>query len=86
MILICGIGMALLIPVVAVERFALIIALFAVSTFSYAAWSTMALSLSVRPVPQPDGGHGQRPERNRGGRRHHHLDVPDRLGQRPLFV
>lgn len=44
-ILIGGIGMALLIPVVTVDRFALIIALFAVSTFSYAAWSTMALSL-----------------------------------------
>jgi ACS family hexuronate transporter-like MFS transporter len=44
-ILVCGLGMALLIPVVLVSQFALIIALFAVSTFSYAAWSTMALSL-----------------------------------------
>jgi ACS family hexuronate transporter-like MFS transporter len=40
-----GIGMALLIPVVYVSGFALIIALFAVSTFSYEAWSTMGLSL-----------------------------------------
>lgn len=44
-ILICGIGMALLIPVVFVSEFALIITLFAISTFAYAAWSTMALSL-----------------------------------------
>ena len=44
-ILICGIGMALLIPVVFVSKFSLIITLFAISTFAYAAWSTMALSL-----------------------------------------
>ncbi|MCW5980776.1 MAG: MFS transporter [Bryobacteraceae bacterium] len=44
-ILVGGFGMALLIPVVLVSKFALIIGLFAVSTFSYAAWSTMALSL-----------------------------------------
>jgi ACS family hexuronate transporter-like MFS transporter len=44
-ILICGLGMTLLIPTVAVSSFPLIAALFAVSTFSYAAWSTMALSL-----------------------------------------
>jgi ACS family hexuronate transporter-like MFS transporter len=44
-ILICGLGMTLLIPTVFVSKFALIIALFAISTFAYAAWSTMALSL-----------------------------------------
>jgi len=44
-ILICGIGMAGLIPVVYTNNFTVIIALFAVSTFCYAAWSTMALSL-----------------------------------------
>jgi ACS family hexuronate transporter-like MFS transporter len=41
----CGIGMALLIPAVFTTNFVLIVALFAVSTFAYAAWSTMALSL-----------------------------------------
>jgi MFS transporter, ACS family, hexuronate transporter len=45
LILICGLGMTLLIPTVVVSNFALLISLFAVSTFSYAAWSTMALSL-----------------------------------------
>jgi len=44
-IFVCGIGMTLLIPTVFVSKFALIIALFAISTFCYAAWSTMALSL-----------------------------------------
>jgi len=44
-ILICGLGMALLIPAAFASQFALIISLFAVSTFAYAAWSTMALAL-----------------------------------------
>ena len=44
-ILLGGIGMTLLIPTIAVSSFAAIIALFAISTFSYAAWSTMALTL-----------------------------------------
>ena len=45
LILICGLGMTLLIPTVSVSSFPVIIGLFAISTFSYAAWSTMALSL-----------------------------------------
>jgi ACS family hexuronate transporter-like MFS transporter len=44
-ILICGLGMTLLIPAVAVSSFAAIVSLFAISTFSYSAWSTMALAL-----------------------------------------
>ncbi len=44
-ILICGLGMTLLIPTVSVSSFPVIVALFAISTFSYAAWSTMALAL-----------------------------------------
>ena len=44
-ILICGLGMTLLIPAAFVSQFALIIGFFAVSTFAYAAWSTMALAL-----------------------------------------
>jgi ACS family hexuronate transporter-like MFS transporter len=44
-ILICGLGMTLLIPTVSVSNFGVIVALFAISTFSYAAWSTMALAL-----------------------------------------
>ena len=45
LILICGLGMTLLIPTVSVSSFPVIVGLFAISTFSYAAWSTMALSL-----------------------------------------
>jgi len=44
-VLVCGLGMTLLIPAVTVKSFPLLVALFAISTFSYAAWSTMALSL-----------------------------------------
>jgi len=44
-ILICGAGMTLLIPTIAVSSFAAIVSLFAVATFSYSAWSTMALAL-----------------------------------------
>jgi len=44
-ILVCGLGMTLLVPTVRVSSFAVLVALFAVSTFCYAAWSTMALSL-----------------------------------------
>jgi len=43
--LICGFGMATLIPAAFVSSFTLLVAFFAVSMFSYAAWSTMALSL-----------------------------------------
>ena len=43
-VLLGGIGMTLLIPAIAVSNFAWIIALFAISTFSYAAWSTMGLT------------------------------------------
>jgi ACS family hexuronate transporter-like MFS transporter len=46
-----GIGMAGLIPVVYTSSFPLIITLFAVSTFCYAAWSTMALSLPADLFP-----------------------------------
>jgi ACS family hexuronate transporter-like MFS transporter len=44
-ILICGIGMATLIPAVFASSLWPIVTLFAISTFSYAAWSTMALAL-----------------------------------------
>jgi len=44
-ILLGGIGMTLLIPTIAVSNFAIIITLFAITTFSYAAWSTMGLTL-----------------------------------------
>ena len=43
-VLLGGIGMTLLVPTIAVSNFAAIIALFAISTFSYAAWSTMGLT------------------------------------------
>jgi ACS family hexuronate transporter-like MFS transporter len=44
-ILICGFGMTLLIPTISVSSFAAIVSLFAISTFCYSAWSTMALAL-----------------------------------------
>jgi ACS family hexuronate transporter-like MFS transporter len=44
-VVICGLGMTTIAAAAFVSNFALLIALFAVSTFAYAAWSTMALSL-----------------------------------------
>jgi len=44
-VVICGLGMMMIAGATVVSSFALLIALFAVSTFAYAAWSTMALSL-----------------------------------------
>jgi ACS family hexuronate transporter-like MFS transporter len=40
-----GVGMTLLIPTINTSNFAVIITLFAITTFSYAAWSTMGLVL-----------------------------------------
>jgi ACS family hexuronate transporter-like MFS transporter len=45
-IVVCGLGMALIALTAWVTNFTLLIALFGLSTFAYAAWSTMALSLS----------------------------------------
>jgi ACS family hexuronate transporter-like MFS transporter len=53
-IVICGIGMAGLIPAVYTTSFSVIIALFAVSTFCYAAWSTMGLALPSDLYPSRD--------------------------------
>lgn len=50
-VLLGGIGMTLLIPTIAISNFAAIIALFAISTFSYAAWSTMALTFPADLFP-----------------------------------
>lgn len=50
-ILICGFGMALLAGAAFTSNFALLIGLFAVSTFAYAAWSTMALALPADLYP-----------------------------------
>lgn len=50
-VLLGGIGMTLLIPTIAISNFVVIIALFAISTFSYAAWSTMALTLPADLYP-----------------------------------
>jgi MFS transporter, ACS family, hexuronate transporter len=43
-VLLGGIGMTLLIPTVATSNLVAIVTLFAIATFSYAAWSTMALT------------------------------------------
>lgn len=50
-VLLGGIGMTLLIPTVAISNFTVIIALFAVATFSYAAWSTMGLTFPADLYP-----------------------------------
>jgi ACS family hexuronate transporter-like MFS transporter len=50
-VLLGGIGMTLLIPAIAVSNFAILIALFAISTFSYAAWSTMGLTFPADLYP-----------------------------------
>jgi ACS family hexuronate transporter-like MFS transporter len=50
-ILVCGIGMASLIPAVYATNLAAIVTLFAISTFSYAAWSTMGLTLPADLFP-----------------------------------
>ena len=44
-VVLCGLGMASIAGAAFVSNFALLIALFALSTFAYAAWSTMALAL-----------------------------------------
>ena len=50
-VLLGGIGMTLLVPAIAVSNFAVLIALFAISTFSYAAWSTMGLTFPADLFP-----------------------------------
>jgi ACS family hexuronate transporter-like MFS transporter len=50
-VLLGGIGMTLLIPTVAISNFTVIIALFAMATFSYAAWSTMGLTFPADLYP-----------------------------------
>ena len=50
-VLLGGIGMTLLIPAIAVSNFAILIGLFALSTFSYAAWSTMGLTFPADLYP-----------------------------------
>src|SRR5215467_3559485 len=50
-VLLGGIGMTLLVPAIAVSNFAMLIALFAISTFSYAAWSTMGLTFPADLYP-----------------------------------
>jgi len=44
-IVVCGLGMATLIPAIYASSLLPIVTLFAISTFSYAAWSTMGLAL-----------------------------------------
>jgi ACS family hexuronate transporter-like MFS transporter len=50
-VLLGGIGMTLLVPAIAVSNFAVLIGLFAISTFSYAAWSTMGLTFPADLYP-----------------------------------
>jgi ACS family hexuronate transporter-like MFS transporter len=50
-VLLGGIGMTLLVPAIAVSNFTILIALFAISTFSYAAWSTMGLTFPADIYP-----------------------------------
>jgi ACS family hexuronate transporter-like MFS transporter len=50
-VLLGGIGMTLLLPAIAVSNFPVLITLFAISTFSYAAWSTMGLTFPADIYP-----------------------------------
>jgi ACS family hexuronate transporter-like MFS transporter len=50
-VLLGGIGMTLLVTAIFVSNFAILIALFAISTFSYAAWSTMGLTFPADLFP-----------------------------------
>jgi ACS family hexuronate transporter-like MFS transporter len=50
-VLLGGIGMTLLVPAIVVSNFVVLIALFAISTFSYAAWSTMGLTFPADLYP-----------------------------------
>jgi ACS family hexuronate transporter-like MFS transporter len=50
-IVICGIGMTALIPAIYASSLFPIVSLFAISTFCYAAWSTMALALPADLFP-----------------------------------
>ncbi len=50
-IVVCGIGMTALIPAIYASALIPIVGLFAISTFCYAAWSTMALSLPADIFP-----------------------------------
>jgi ACS family hexuronate transporter-like MFS transporter len=43
--------MTLLVPAIVVSNFAILIGLFAISTFSYAAWSTMGLTFPADLYP-----------------------------------
>ena len=84
-VLLGGIGMTLLIPAIAVSNFAVIIALFAISTFSYAAWSTMGLTFPADLYPKKCRGDRERHERRSGGRRDHAFHLADRQSHGPLF-
>jgi len=46
-VVICGLGMTSIMGAAFISNFSLMIALFAISTFAYAAWSTMALALRL---------------------------------------
>ena len=50
-VLICGLGMTLLIPTIGMTSIFAIVTLFAIATFSYAAWSTMGLVLPADLYP-----------------------------------
>ena len=50
-VLLGGIGMTMLVPAIAVSSFPVLITLFAISTYSYAAWSTMGLTFPADLYP-----------------------------------
>jgi MFS transporter, ACS family, hexuronate transporter len=50
-VLLGGIGMTMLVPAIVVSSFPVLITLFAISTFSYAAWSTMGLTFPADLYP-----------------------------------
>ena len=81
-----GLGVLALIPAAFASGFLVLLACFAVATFSYAAMSTMALSLPAdlyqsRAVASVSGMSG-----TAAGHRHDRRDLPDRHRRRPLLL
>jgi hypothetical protein len=81
-----GFGVLALVPAAFASSFPLLLACFAVATFSYAAMSTMAISLPAdlfhtRAVGSVAGMSG-----TGAGTRHDRLDLPDRRDRGPLLL
>lgn len=84
-VLVSGIGMTLLIPTIYTSDIFTLAAFFAISTFCYAAWSTMNIVLPADLYPNAAvatvGGMSLT-----GRPRHHRFNIAHRIRLRPLFI